>query len=419
MRCNMKSNYKINWLSEKTLNNLLFYIPYIIWLSMNILVDSAYESFPYFSRIFSITNIICLMTILFCLLRKKLSLSMFPVICLCGICILISAFNSGLFRIIFPFLFIVAASDMRWKEMIKVSLIVECILMLFILLSFCIGILPNETIGRLDGSYRYYMGYNYTTLSTNYFFHMVLMYLFVKNKKMRWPSYLIISILNIFFFITTDTKAIFVLVFLVLICVFGVEHFSISWIQKKWITIFFQNVFYIFSFLSIEVILGFRWGSWVLTKINSILTNRLSLGRQAYDQYGISILGQNITWNTEFNGPDPYLYVDSAYMNIAINYGIVILILLCVGFTWVMCKAIKERDIMLVIICFFLAAHSITDPQIYMMWYNPFLLLIGAVFYKTNDQYIILYKVKETSDALSEKLGIFWKKTINLFREKI
>lgn len=390
--------------SYKEWNDLFFYIPYILWLSMNVLVDSAYEMFPNFSLIFSMVNVISMLFIFIHLLNKKISVKMIPLLFLCGVCVLVSAFNTGLLRTVFPFLFMIAASDMNWKQLIKVSLIVECILMLFIFCSFLCGILPNESIQRLDGSYRYYMGYTYTTLSANYFFHMVLMYLFVKNKKMQWPSYIIIILLNIFFFITTDTKTIFILIFLILICVFSAEHFSLTWIQKKKVSVLLHNIFYILSFASIELILAFRWGSWFYTKINTLLTNRLSLGRQAYDQYGISILGQKITWNTEFNGVDPYLYVDCAYMNIAINYGIVILILLCVGFTWVIGKAIKEKNIMLMIICLFLAVHSITDPQIYMMWYNPFLLFIGASFYKKNDRYIILWKIRDSVGVIMEEV---------------
>ena len=398
-----------NWLYINiNRENILFYISYVIWLSMNILVDSAYESFAHFSSVFEMTNLICLALVGIHLLQKKLTVSKLPVIFACGICVLISAVNTGLFRIVFTILFIIAAGNQKWKDLIKLSFFVECVLMIFILLSWVIGILPNETILRLDGSPRYYLGYNYTTLSANYFFHMVLMYIFIKKGKMKAITYAVITLLNLFFFFTTDTKTIFAMVFLILAVVFFTERISSKWMENQWICKFLHYVFYIFAFVSIEAILAFRWGSWIFPKINNIMTNRLSLGQQAYDQYGISILGQAITWNTEFNGPDPYMYVDCAYMNVAINYGIVILVLLCAGFTYIMGKALKEKDAMLLIAGFFLAAHSISDPQLYMAWYNPFLLLMGAYFYKSDEKYVVFWKVKETYQTLKNEV-IEWK----------
>lgn len=206
-----------NWLYiDINRENILFYISYVIWLSMNILVDSAYESFAHFSSVFEMTNLICLALVGIHLLQKKLTVSKLPVIFACGICVLISAVNTGLFRIVFAILFIIAAGNQKWKDLIKLSFFVECVLMIFILLSWVIGILPNETILRLDGSPRYYLGYNYTTLSANYFFHMVLMYIFIKKGKMKAITYAVITLLNLFFFFTTDTKTIFAMVFLIL-----------------------------------------------------------------------------------------------------------------------------------------------------------------------------------------------------------
>ena len=99
--------------------NVLFYVSYVIWLSMNILVDSAYESFAYFSSVFEITNLICLALVGIHLLQKKFTVSKLPVIFACGICVLISSVNTGLFRIVFTILFIIAAGSYIWKAFIK------------------------------------------------------------------------------------------------------------------------------------------------------------------------------------------------------------------------------------------------------------------------------------------------------------
>ena len=71
---------------------------------------------------------------------------------------------------------------------------------------------------------------------------------------------------------------------------------------------------------------------------------------------------------------DTYNYVDCAYLNILINYGVIVLLILCIGFMFIG-KGVKEKNTCIVII--FLAIHSITDPQLIELMYNPFLLLLG------------------------------------------
>ena len=88
----MRAEKAENWLYiDINRENVLFYLSYVIWLGMNILVDSAYESFAYFSDIFGMTNIICLALIGIHLLRNKFTVSKLPVLFLCGACVLISA----------------------------------------------------------------------------------------------------------------------------------------------------------------------------------------------------------------------------------------------------------------------------------------------------------------------------------------
>lgn len=265
--------------------------------------------------------------------------------------------------------------------------------MVWILGSFCIGILPNETITRTYGFKRYFLGYNYATLSANYFFHMVMMYLFLKKEKLNKVSGAVIMLINILFFCLTDTKAVFALVILLLILVCVGERRGEGLFKNKNLCKILSYVFVWTPILAICLIISFRWGSAFCRLMNRVLTNRLSLGRQAYEAYGISLLGQNITWNMDFDGE--YLYVDCAYMNIAVNFGIVMLGWLCAGMTCVAKEAVRRKNTILCMILLILGIHSITDPQLYMLWYNPFLLLMGKYFTDKEGEFILAYRPGE------------------------
>lgn len=367
-------------------SELLFYLAYVIWTVNFVINQTYYSDILPVSEIYNILRVV-----IYLLLYTKFIIDnpynkkILSFIIIMGL-VFITTINSKLVSIMEIFLFIYSARNIDIKRIIKISLILHISLMIIIVVSSFIGIIENNVWYREDNSIRYGIGYRYTTFLANYFFHIVLMYVFLKElKNVTLVECISIIIINKVIYYYTDTKAVFYLVNLAIIMLYIYSKNNVilekTFIQKN----ICKYCFPIFALITILITKSYTSSNYILNIMNKVLTGRLSLGKLAYDQYGISILGQPIIWNTGNIGVDEwgiqvYNYVDSSYVNILLNFGLVILIFICIGFVIVGKEAVKMNNINLYIVLIFIALHSITDPQLIELGYNPFILMISVIF---------------------------------------
>lgn len=373
-----------------TRSTLLFYTAYIMWIGINIL------KFTYYRDIYIIANILKFLNIfVYAILFLKLiydnrySLKTI-VVGIISILVLIVSINSQSRLLFETILFIYSSRNVPFKDIVRVTLNTHIILMTFIVLSSLVGIIKNDVWYRNDGSTRFGLGYTYCTFIANFYFHMILMYMYLKeNKKVSIVSILLILLINKVIFILTDTKAVYYLVNILTIFLYLLNYLSINLKNNILSKILFKYCFLISAIISILLSINYDASKEIYRILNDILTDRLVLGNIMYNDYGIPLLGQSVAWVTGRAGIDRpinsvYRFVDSSYLNIAINYGIIILILVCIGFIIVGKKLIKKNNIKGCIAILFLAIHSITDPQLLQPQYHPFLLMFGYLFYENN-----------------------------------
>lgn len=88
--------------------------------------------------------------------------------------------------------------------------------------------------------------------------------------------------------------------------------------------------------------------------LNSILSDRLRLGANAIEQYGFSLFGKPIEWigfsikKTTMEEAIGYNYVDSSYLQLGLNYGLIFLGVVLLIYSIIMNRAIKRKDYYLV-----------------------------------------------------------------------
>ena len=124
-------------------------------------------------------------------------------------------------------------------------------------------------------------------------------------------------------------------------------------------------------------------GTGILLKINSLISNRFALANKALNEYGISLFGKKIEWIgnggyghtfTTFEGT--YNYVDCSYVRILLDYGILFLLIVIIGFTMASVKALRENDKYLLITLSFIAIYSIIEPRLIEIGFNSFVLVL-------------------------------------------
>lgn len=271
----------------------------------------------------------------------------------------------------------------------KLSLLQICLIFITVGASF-VGLISNTNYVRaVNGVVRQGLGFEYATYSANYFFHAAIAYVAFRNKKFKVKDLIVLEAVNIFLYYYTNTTAVFFELTVALVG-FGLIQFIKKPIYEiKILKNFFKVVFPICTVLPIILTFKYDAGSSGWGALNVLLTNRLSIGLRALKQYPITLFGQVVQWYTGIGTTTSkvmqYIYVDSSYLNIAITYGIIVLIIVVVAYMVLMNKAIKDNNGLLCVALTILAVHSMTDPQLILLQYNVILIALVKVFSVNNE----------------------------------
>ena len=124
-----------------------------------------------------------------------------------------------------------------------------------------------------------------------------------------------------------------------------------------------------------------------MSRINSLLGNRLYDGNKSYVLYGISALGKHIEWLG--NGLDPngkavtgqYLYVDNLYLQVSQKYGLLLTILALAAITIALYVCWRQKDYVMLFIFGTIAVHAVIDDLVLHLWYNTFWFVVGQIVF--------------------------------------
>ena len=186
----------------------------------------------------------------------------------------------------------------------------------------------------------------------------------------------------------TDTSSVFICTILLFIFYYlnkstNVFKNLISIKRKK--LIYLLPFFIVLLTFSLQFYYNKNYSSSLCQQLNKIVNTRLYLNKIAMERYDIQLLGQPIQWNTHTinNTSDlPYFYVDSSYIQISLQYGLLMLIFLCWIFAYILKMSIMKKDSYLFMAVFVFLLHCVFDPQLFSFRYDPFLILcLSAINY--------------------------------------
>lgn len=360
----------------------LFWLAYILYMAELLFFESMYgemESLQLFFMLArNISYILVCTKVLLDFFYNEYGKKELVLIILGTILLLIVAKMAKNKSLLIYWTFIVAAHDVDLEKIVKASLLIHF---------FCMFIIIASSIGNVVEDRMYYqdtvrerasLGYQYTTDSSNYFFHMLLMYIYTKKEKISWESIGVLGLCNVLLFKLTDTRSAFLLGCLVLV-VTGIWK-AIPGLRKGYLLYKGGAVLAMPVMSGLMMYLTFFYDeqkTW-MGHLNELINGRLLLGYTAFKTYGLHLLGQPIQWiggaQSYVESPGVYNYVDSSYIQIILNYGILIFGLVCFLFIALGKKAAKKGDIYLMLVLVIIALHSAIDPQLLWMACNPFLM---------------------------------------------
>lgn len=360
----------------------LFWLAYVMYLAELLFFSSMYGELDSLQMIFAgvrnISYLLICTKILLDFVYGKYSKRECALIIVITALMILSAKSAGNKSMLIYWTFIVAARDIELEEIVKAAIMIHLCCMLIIIASCVGGIIEDRVYMQGVDRNRLSLGYQYTTDSSNYFFHIILMYIYIKRDKISWESIGVLTLCNILLFKLTDTKSAFLL---------GIFALFVATIMKIFRSMRNNNVIYkAGAVLVVPVMSGImiclssfcdgkiQW----LTSLDKILNGRLTLGYNAFNTYGIHFWGKSIQWiggtRDYIENSGEYNYVDSSYIQILLSYGVVFFLFVCLLFIVLGWKAAKMNDIYLIMILSVIAIHSAFDPQLLWMAFNPFIM---------------------------------------------
>ena len=272
------------------------------------------------------------------------------------------------------------ARNIDIKKIVKEYIYITLILLIATIFLYYIGIFDtiDTTTVRSTGEIRLSLGFRWTTYSANYFFSLILCILFLgPRKKYKGLLCLLLTVVAYLLYIATDTRIAFYESLGVIIIYYLSVIFNIQFDRSKVLRAILPLIFIICAAFSLWISFIYDSGNPVMASLNQLTSYRLSLAHRALQRYSIGLWGNRIEWITG-NRYD-YFYVDSSYVQLIIQYGILVFIYVITLFTLLTRHYIYRRNTVAVVVLVMIAVHSITDPQLFNLAYNPFLLSLGMV----------------------------------------
>lgn len=373
-------NFKI------TLNEVLFYLA--LWLQITASFFKQTQvvlAFPVLSPVLTGLSVLALLILLFKVIYdfiydvKKLLFSL-----AIGAALILSAIVSR--NVLLPltlFAFWFTIQNVPFRRVIVVSFSVLVFYMLIIHLIYLSGEFQLNHDYRAGGQVRHALGYLFVTFASNYLFHLLLMWWFVREKRLTWIEIAMMSALVVYVYRLTDTRSALLFSFLAIFVFVVVKLFP------KWEFLFIRQLILKYGLMiigSIPIVLSYLYNpnsGWML-RINNLFTDRLRLGKVATQMFGIKPFGQSIEWT--FYGDLPrtypngetynYFYVDSSFLNVLLNYGFILLLFIFIGY-YLLAKIPYFNNKYFVFVILIVGLHSMFDPQLVEIQYNPFILALG------------------------------------------
>jgi len=290
------------------------------------------------------------------------------------------------------FIFFLFVKYVDFSLVVKTFLFAVSLGMLFVFSTYALDLYhySNFEMYRADGTYRTPLGYKYPTYLPNISLFLYLGWVFLRKNRITIIEIFVIAVMNYIMYIFTDTRAIYYLVNLLLFGVILLKYFKLTYKSFCIGHLFKLTTVYLFLILAlISIYLNVSYNpdiSW-MNKLNQALSGRLYYGHKGFVDYGISLLGQKIDYVSviEKSDGDSLFVIDAGYLKVLLDYGIVLFILIAVGFIKVGKRIVSENQTYFGLVMIIALIDISVNPHMVQLDFNPFFFALGYYgLYKNN-----------------------------------
>ncbi len=279
---------------------------------------------------------------------------------------------------------IAGAFDIDFKRIARLYFALSCSIMIVTIVCAQMGIIENLVFYSGDFA-RYSFGFIYPTDFTAHIFFTCMVWVYIRQSRLSWPEIGIIGALGVFSFAMCHarTNSICLILSAVILLIAKLLHKDGGFGQKlsKVLSISAVAVNGFCAVFMILLTYYYNASNTFMSTMNTVLSNRLELGRIGFDKYNVTLFGQYVKMHGlggNETAPSNYFYLDSSYVNTLLRYGLVVTAAALLCFLIIGIRAAKTRDSYLLIILVLISVQCMIEHHMLALAYDPFIFLITA-----------------------------------------
>ncbi len=356
-----------------------FFAAFAVYLFLAVLQTSFYRDFlPRENRM----NAILLILLLILLIREccfesidKASLLLLAA----AILFFVTALMSGTLWTACPFLLIYFGRRITPKRLFLFAFCCTAALVALVILSSLAGLIENyQRIEVNRDNNRAYLGFLYALYPGAFLFNVTALIICARGRKIRMATLVLLTAAAYYIYRRTDSRSI-CLVTLVLIAAALFWKFLPSF--ARGLRKLFFAVIPLFPVCAVSsIVIAFRFNGSVrwMSRLDNVLTHRLTYMSESVSKYGIRLLGQEVGWvgyGLGSGGLTPvgdYLYVDNMYLNFLQRFGWIAFFTALVLVTVSLYAMYKKGRYELLFVFALITLHGMLDDLSLQLVYNTF-----------------------------------------------
>ena len=249
------------------------------------------------------------------------------------------------------------------------------------------GIIANMFMNA-DGGYRFSLGFNYVSFASQRLFFALCTYLMFRGKRVSYLELSALLLATIYMYRQTSTTSPFYLSILILTyALFSIKIFKKEFIiENFWLSKIATYAFIIAIMLTLYFC--FYSSGDIFRLVDQFTHNRLRLSVEGFQNFGVSWLGQPISFTTLDmfgNFTSNYNFIDSSFVQLLVIDGLVVGGFMLFALTNVMRYFVSIRKDIVLACLGIMIIHGMFDPQMLVLRYSPLILFISRLFIVNED----------------------------------
>lgn len=308
--------------------------------------------------------------LLYCVLKKSHTNKQLLIFAFIGILLFYGYIESGQAAYFRAFLLIIAAKNISFKKIVRICRYAITSTFLFTVLLWICRI-SDGGIGRRG---KLSFGYGHPNITAQTVMIIMLLYLAERGNNAKTKDYILFEAIAVAVMLLTGSKTAMIIIALTPITI----SFFKWYLAKKKLMI--GNLIIECSQISIIV---FTWlsakmlpYSYLLKKLDLLLTNRLFLNYYQFNKYSLSLFGKNVSlYETgqvynEIQNFWATITCDCTYTISLIIMGIIPTMLFAIAYIYLVKKAIASKDYIVIAIAVMLAMYAFCESQLVEIYNN-------------------------------------------------